>query len=80
VSLDNLGTRHSALGQHATALACAEEALETLWPFFTALPAAFENDAGRCLNNLRGRLAALGRSTSPALLARIALFNSKRHT
>jgi nucleoside phosphorylase/tetratricopeptide (TPR) repeat protein len=73
-SLNNLGNVQSALGQHETALTSSQEALDTIWPLFLQLPAAFERSARLYLDNLHETLEVLGKPPSPELLQRTDTF------
>ena len=77
-SLNNLSMAQSMLGQREAARASSQEALDAIWDSFLRLPTAFTLLTSTILGNLRIYIKALGRSPTPDLLARIALFESKR--
>lgn len=71
VTLSNLSRCHIVLGHPEEALAAAEEAVDTLWPSFLRYPAAFANQAGNYLKNLRDRLSALSAPDPPDLADKV---------
>jgi hypothetical protein len=74
MSLSNLGLGLSELGQPEHALAAIEEALDTLWPFFERIPAAFGGDIEEALSQAQELHKALRKPLPPLLLERLATF------
>ena len=75
--LNNLGARQSDLGQREAALTSAQEAVDTLWPFFIATPRAFARNMAPMLRTTLARLQALGQEPPPELLQRIQAVNDE---
>ncbi|MDC0678849.1 tetratricopeptide repeat protein [Sorangium atrum] len=71
--LNNLGLMQSELGQREAALASTQKALDTIWPFFLDAPHAFAPKTSIILRRMLQIIEALGQSSSPELLERIAL-------
>ena len=74
MSLYSLGTVQSALGKWADALASTQEAVDALWPFFVAIPAAFARDTRMMLSGLLVCLKVLGRPPGAATVERVARY------
>ena len=71
---NNLGARLSELGRREEALAAVEEALDSLWPSFERIPAAFARNTGIMLHQAQALHESLQRPLSSTLQERIAAF------
>jgi tetratricopeptide (TPR) repeat protein len=72
--LNNLGLMLRELGRREEALACFEEALNMIWPFFMSRSHAFMRNTGLMIRNLLQTYDALQRSPPPALVERVEEF------